>query len=324
MTRRPLSLPASPAHHQTTERLMIKALDQLQRHHSSSSKTHSVAGIGWGGTGILGIACSELEELKRKRRQEQALAKRIKQSRRGEIDSWDVEAGTSATYWSGAAPGIDPSTNDSATGDGVWPCWNSASTPVSDEEWGEDGDYGGDAFDFSELMVADPTQEQCWSDQPSSEVITTIIDHLECHGSPVPLQNTGTDSTAADTTVNDTSMAEAGACHTNPSPMSMSVGSPLPPSSKQVMITPISPTLSSQVPSSVLEEIHAVIKLPDENLHLSLPTFGLNNPRKRQQPDATTADEVQETLPKEYNHKDRDMELTLHMNKKPFVRSCRI
>lgn len=108
----------------------------------------------WGGAGLLGVAVTELERLKREQRAARELSKRVKQSLRGEIDSWEVEAssGSLDDKWHTRYAG---STSEENT---VAPGWSAQpSAPISDEEWGEDGDYGGLPADLNALMAVDGT-----------------------------------------------------------------------------------------------------------------------------------------------------------------------
>ncbi|KAJ9098258.1 hypothetical protein QFC21_004587 [Naganishia friedmannii] len=280
---------------------------------------------------------TKLEHLKQKRRQERAVTKRIKQSLRGEIDSWDVDLGiTGSANWNDASSGscTEGVTAEACSSNGGgWSSWDcTSSTPISDEEWGEDWDWGGDAVNFNELMVVDNSPEQYWWSDQGSKALATEHDRSESGKPPDLSRCLNTDSTS-DTTSSGPAITHTGPIILDLSPEPVSPAFPSPPSSKNITLTPISPSLSPKLPSAIPDTVPDsdadINKSQDETLFLSFSTFGLNTPtRKRQHPSSAL------TLTEDIQRGSRAREqgatgyldegLVLHIKKKPFVRSCRI
>ena len=240
----------------------------------------------WGGAGLLGVAETELERLKREQRAARELSKRVKQSLRGEIDSWEVEAGRGSLDdpWH---MGYADSTSDE---DAVVPGWSAQhSAPISDEEWGENWDYGGLPADLNELIVVDgpplpwgnadeaegkqPDGRNGWS-APPDWILTESHTAITLSGFPdVEINSIGSSMCDNDDQSHISKSMTTPNDNVTDSPMS----SPQPP-----MCTPFSPELSPDpVPSTIEIQNSTVLMLPTRPNDGS-PSMLHCMPRKRQ------------------------------------------
>jgi hypothetical protein len=325
-TRRLPSVTVSPIHHSKTSATTTEPLHRsAQEHGFPLSISSDISDPKWRWNGPLGISETELDQTKRKRRQERAITQRIKQSLRGEIDSWDVDLGNICSVdWNNAtsSSSTEGVAMETSTSHGrEWSGWDSASeTPISDEEWGEDWKWSGDLLDYNELMVSDDTPELPWWEQKEDAVVPTEDGGGGCND---------------DSTLDRHLMTNPGSTILNPLPIPVSRGfqSPLP--SSNITLTPISPTLSPKLPSAATIPDAArdsdidITKVQDETLFLTLSTFGLNTPT-RKRPHASGAFTSTEDIQPGSGSREHgdsgclDEGLALHIKKKPFVRSCRI
>ncbi|KAI5452876.1 hypothetical protein NCC49_006414 [Naganishia albida] len=104
--------------------------------------------------GLDSIAEPELAILKGERRAKRAARQKQKQLLRGELEIESWEPDNKNTIPARSSP---PDSSSWEPAEGTTPHgWSSeAYAPISDEEWGEDRDWGGVPADLSELMVID-------------------------------------------------------------------------------------------------------------------------------------------------------------------------
>jgi hypothetical protein len=284
------------------------------------SRRHSTGT--WGGAGLLGVAETDLERLKRERRAARELTKRVKQSLRGEIDSWEVQAGESIE--DNGYAGYAESESDET---GIAHGWSDDGfRTISDEEWGEERDYGGVPADLNELMVVDGESMVSWLNWTESEEKVQSGSGWEASGW------TPTESVATIKFSPDGGRRDAGFLHLDDDrePMedtSKTTGNfiaPDPPLSpeQRPMSTPFSPELSpdpgpcavdTQEPSSPVLSVRA----HDTSIPSS-STFR-STPRKRQYPETSSILTTDDQMSGNATDNESDQQDS-HIKKKPFSR----
>lgn len=297
------NLDSAPSHVPLDHGNPRKPRHQAFRHHSWPLPVKAIRTTGrWGGAGLLGVAEVDLERLKRERRAKRAAKQKQKQVLRGEIDSWELNnSGTKSSKSS-----IPIVTSWEST-EGTTPHgWTSdACAPVSDEEWGEDGDYGGLPADLSELMVVDEDKEaNWWNVGEDVDVRENEKDAWETFG--LGTSDSGFTITLPPSTeakpFNDRDLLS----DSNKEQTSTDLGMALvvdsardphtdlaesPPLLQKDMFTPLSPALSPEpFPSAMdmtdYEDMRSTkIHTPKDTLFSTFSAIRLNTPRKRQHPD---------------------------------------
>lgn len=262
------------------------------------------------------------------------MTKRVKQSLRGEIDSWEINDDTDISH-SASTNGRSSDAAEGTTPHG----WSTDScTPISDEEWGEDGDYGGVPADLSELMVVDEEKvAHWWSATENGDGEATEKDSWEAS---VAASDSGFTIAFPRSSNGTTPNTDESVSMNGQEPYRSSLGTDVvadsardpdtgpdhPSSPSKEMFTPLSPALSPEAYPSVMDMIVPEdTQLPENRIKTSDTLFSsfsaihLNTPRKRQHPGDSALDFDDNSM-LEVNIHDHPLP-DFHPKKKTFSRS---
>lgn len=284
------------------------------------SRRHSTGT--WGGAGLLGVAETDLARLKRERRAARELTKRVKQSLRGEIDSWKVQAGEPAED-GGYAGYAEWESNEN----GVTHGWsNDGAKAISDEEWGEERDYGGVPADLNELMVVDGESMVTWLNWTGPEEKVLNSTGWEASGW-TPTESVATISCSSDGDKLDASFLHLDDDREPMKDTSKTTGNAIvadPPMSpeQRPMSTPFSPELSPDPGPCTFDSQESSSPVhPTRSHDTSIPAVSSfrSTPRKRHHPETSSILTMDDQVSGNGNDIDMDPQDS-HMKKKPFSR----